>query len=88
MPRGAQLVNFAHAALAEVDVADRESFIDQENFRIQMDGDGESEANDHAARIGLDRLVDEIADLGEGFDFGEIARSISLVERPRMAPLR
>ena len=67
----AELMNFAHAAVAEVDIADRESFIDQKNFRIEMDGDGEREAHDHAARIGLDRLVDEIADFGEVFDFGE-----------------
>ncbi len=70
---GAQFVNLAHAALAEVNVADGEGFVHQQNLGIEMDGDREGEPHDHAAGIGLDRLVDEVADLGEVGDFREPA---------------
>ncbi len=66
---GAEFVHLSHAALAEVDVADCERFVDQENLGIDVDGDGEGEPDGHAARIGFDGLVDEVADFGEGFDF-------------------
>src|ERR1017187_1230221 len=64
----AQLVDLAHAALAEIDVADGEGFVDQQDFGIDADGYGEGQAHHHAAGIGLDGLVDEVADFGEVFD--------------------
>ena len=64
----AEFVDLAHAALAEVDVADGEGFIHQQDFGIDVDGDGEGQAHHHAAGVGLDRLIDEVADLGEGGD--------------------
>src|ERR1035437_7616409 len=65
---GAQLMHFAHAALAEINIAHGEGFIHEEDFGIDVDGDGEGQTNDHAAGIGLDGLVDEGADLGEALD--------------------
>lgn len=35
-----------------------------------MDCDREGEADGHAAGIGFDWLIDEVANFGEGFDFG------------------
>ena len=60
-----QLVDLAHAALAEVDVADRERFIHEQNVRVEIDCHGESKAHHHAAGIRLYRLADEVAYLGE-----------------------
>ena len=64
----AEFVDLAHAALAKVNVADGQRFIHQQDFRIDIDRDGEGQAHHHAAGVGLDRLVDEVADFGEGGD--------------------
>ena len=74
----AQLVHLAHAALAEINVAHGQGFIHQQDFRIHVDGHGERQPHHHAARVSLDRLVDELADFGEGFDF-----AVALVDLPR-----
>ena len=66
-------MNLPKTALPEVDVADRQSFIDQENLRINVDGDREGEANHHAARICFDRLINELADFGKLGDVREPA---------------
>ena len=66
-------MDLAHASLAEIDVADRERFIHHQNLGVKVDRDGEGQANDHAAGISLDGLVDEVADLRERFDFGKAA---------------
>ena len=64
----AEFVDLAHAALAEVNVADRQGFVHQQDFGIHVDGHREGQAHHHAARVGLDGLIDEVADLGEGGD--------------------
>ena len=74
----AQFVHLAHAALAEVDVADRQRFIHQQDLGVHVDGHGEGQPHHHAAGIGLHRLVDELADLGERFDV-----RVALVDLPR-----
>ena len=74
----AQFVDLAHAALAEIDVAHGQGFVHQQDFGVHVDGHGEGQPHHHAARIGLDRLVDEVADLGEGFDV-----LVALVDLPR-----
>src|SRR5712692_4156000 len=51
------VAHFAEAFLLEVDVADGEDFIDEEDFRLEMGGDGESEADVHAGRVVLDGSV-------------------------------
>ena len=77
----AQLVDLAHAALPEVDVADRQRFVHQQDLRIDIDRDREGQPHHHAARIGLHRLIDEVADLGEGRDI-----LVALVDLPRGQP--
>ena len=64
----AHLVHLAHAALAEIDVADRERFVDQQDLGLDVNRDGKSQAHAHAARVSLHRLIDELANFGELFD--------------------
>src|SRR5260221_12987760 len=61
----AQLVDLPHAALPEVHIAHSEGFIDQQNVRIDVNGNREGKPDGHAARIRLNRLVDEFADFGK-----------------------
>ena len=68
-----KLVDLAHAALAEVDISHRERFVHQKDFGIEMDRDCEGKANNHTAGVGFDRLVNEVADFGEGLDVGKPA---------------
>ena len=58
----------AHALLHEARVADGERLVDHEDFRVDVRHDGEREPHDHAGRVGLDRLLDEVADVGERAD--------------------
>src|SRR5215469_7550495 len=62
-------MHFAHAALTEVNVPDRERFIDEEDFGVQVDGDRERQADDHATRVCFYGLADEVANFGESLDF-------------------
>src|SRR5690349_6167404 len=62
---GPEFVNLAHASLAEIDVAHGQGFVDEEDFGIEVNGHREGEADDHAARVSFDGLVDEIANLGK-----------------------
>ncbi len=48
-------------------------FVDEKDVGIGVNGDGESEADEHAAGIGVDRVVDEVFDAGEGDDAVERA---------------
>ena len=61
----AQFMHLAHAALAEIDIAHRQSFVHQQDLRVHVDGDGKGQAHHHAAGVRLHRLVDKIADLRE-----------------------
>ncbi len=66
-------MNFAQAALAKINITYGQGFVHQQYFRIDVDGDCEGQPDHHAAGISLDRLVHEIADLGELGDIGELA---------------
>ncbi len=63
-----QLMNFTHAALAEVDVAYGEGFIHEQDFGIDVNRNGKGEPDHHSGGIGFGGTVDEFADLGKGFD--------------------
>ena len=65
---GAQLVDLPHAAVPKVSVSDGQGLVDQQDFGIDVDCHCKGQTHHHAARIGLDRLVDEAADFGELFD--------------------
>jgi hypothetical protein len=68
-----EFVDLTHAALSKVDIAHRERFVHQEKFGFQVDGDRESQADQHAAGIGLYWLVNEVSDFCEIFDVWEPA---------------
>ena len=63
--------HFAKAFFLKLGVADRQDFVDNENLGLEMGGDGEGEAHIHAARIALDRRIEESLDFGEGDDLVE-----------------
>src|SRR5205807_4791590 len=75
------LLNRGNALRGELLVADGEHLVDQQYVGIDVDGDGESEADVHAGGVGLDGLVDELGDAGEGDDLVE-ARVDLLARKP------
>ena len=58
----------AHALLHEARVADGQRLVDHQDVGIDVRHHGEREPHDHAGRVGLDRLLDEVADVGERAD--------------------
>ncbi|MNV54495.1 hypothetical protein D3C71_1466910 [compost metagenome] len=64
----ADLLDPCQALHLEADVSHRQRFINDQHVRLGMDGHGECQAHVHAAGIGLDRPIEEIADVGEGDD--------------------
>jgi hypothetical protein len=68
------------AFLGEEDVADGKGLVDDEDVRLDVDGHREREAHHHARGVGLDRLVDEVADVGEGGDLAHPLRHLGMGE--------
>ena len=60
-PGAAEVLHPAKAALLELGVADREHLVDEEDLGLQMGGDREREPHAHAARVALDRRVEELS---------------------------
>ena len=73
-----QLRDLRERARLEAEVADREHFVDEQHVGLEVRRDGEPEARVHAARIALDRRVDEIADPRELDDLVELAGDLGL----------
>ena len=46
----AELVDLPHTALAEIVVADRKDFVDQQDFRVDVNRHGESQPHQHSPR--------------------------------------
>ena len=61
----AELVHFAHAALPGIDITHGERLIDKQDFGVDVDGDGKSQANQHAARVCFYRLINKAANFGK-----------------------
>ena len=59
--------------LTEEYVAYRQSLIDQQNIRIEADGDGKGQPHEHAAGIGLHWLINEFADIRKG---GNLSKTV------------
>ena len=55
----------AHAFLDEERVAHRERLVDHQDVGVDVRDDREGEPDDHAGRVRLDRLIDELADAGK-----------------------
>ena len=81
-----ELGELVEALVRESLVADRQHFVDEQHVGIDVDRDGEAEPHVHARRIGLDRRVDELPQLGELDDLVEALLDLALV-RPSMMPL-
>src|SRR5581483_8440870 len=65
-------LHFLQTFLLELGVANRKHFIDEENFRVEMRGDGEGKAHIHSARIPFHRGIEKLFDFSEGHDFVEL----------------
>src|ERR1041385_7002325 len=78
----ALLCNFAHLAEAfflKRIIANGKDFIQDENFRVEISGDRECQAYLHAARIALDRNINESFHLGELDNLIEIPVDLRLL---------
>ena len=65
--------HFSQALFLERDVADRQNFIHQQNFGLEVRGDGKRQPHLHPGAVMLQRRIDEICDLGEGDDLVEFS---------------
>ena len=73
------------ALLGEMEVADREDLVQQQDVGFQVDAGGERQAHDHAGGVRADRLVDEVADLGEFDDAVDLRFDLGFLHAARVA---
>src|SRR5436853_2810461 len=66
------IVHFTETFSLKLGVTDRQHFVDQKNLRIEVSREGKREPDIHAARIALDRCVEELLDLGKSNDLIEL----------------
>src|SRR6266576_4755358 len=72
------IAHLAEAFFLEIYVADGQDFIDEENLRLEVSSDSEGQADVHAGRVVLYGGVNEFFELGEGYDFVELALDFAL----------
>src|SRR5580658_6331721 len=70
--------HFTQTFLLELQVADGEHLINQQNFRFQMRGDGKRQAHLHAAAVMFERSVKKAFNFSEGDDLVKFAGDLSL----------
>jgi len=70
------VAHLADALLLECLITHGKHFIDEQDLRLQVRGDGEREAEIHAARVVLHRGVDELLHLCERDDLIELPRRV------------
>ena len=80
MLRRRNSANLSRHLHGEALVADRQHFVDEQHVGVDVDGHGEAEAHVHARRVGLDRRVDEVLQLGELDDLVEALLDLLLRE--------
>ncbi len=85
--RRRDVAHLAEALLLELRVADGEHLVDEQDLGLEVGGDGEREPHVHAARVALDRGVEEPLDAGEVDDGVELAVDLRRL-MPRIEPLR
>ena len=69
-----ELGELVEALVREALVADGEHLVDEQHVGIDVDRHGKAEPHVHARRVGLDRRVDELLELGELDDLVEPRR--------------
>ena len=67
-----ELVDLAEALALELLVADGEHLVEQQHVDLEVRGDGEAEAHDHARRVRADGQLHEALELGERLDLGHV----------------
>ena len=87
-PGAAELLHATEAAALELRVPDGEHLVDEQDLGLEVRGDGEREPHVHAARVALDRRVDEPLDARRTRRSRRSAASISRRFIPRIAPFR
>ena len=65
--------HFPQALFLEGGIAHRQHFVDQQDLRLQVGGDGKGQAHLHPGAVMLEGGIDELLDLGKGHDFVELA---------------
>src|SRR5277367_5851574 len=73
------LVHFAKAFLLKLGIADRQHLVDNQNFRLQMRGNGKCKSNVHAGGVPLDGRIEKPFHVGEGDDFIELPPDLALL---------
>src|SRR5207302_698174 len=58
-------------------IAHRQHLIDDEDFRLQVGGNGEREPHIHTGGVALHGRVEELLDAGEGDDLVELPRDLA-----------
>jgi hypothetical protein len=71
------VTHLTQALLLKSRIAHRQHLVDDQDFWLQMGGDREPQLEPHAARVVLDRRVNETLDLGEGHDFVELRQDFA-----------
>ena len=80
-------LHLTETLLLERRVTDREHFVDDQDLRLEVGGDGERKSHVHAARVALDGSVQELP-ISEKSTISSNLRVISTLVMPRIAPFR
>src|SRR5882724_1286503 len=78
--RATKSVDALEALFLETRISDGEHFVDDEDVRVYVDGDGEGEPDNHSAREGAQRLMDELPNAGEIDNGVEHRARLALIE--------
>ena len=73
-----ELGELVEALVGEAFVADGQHLVDEQHVGIDVNRDREAEPHVHAGRVGLDRRVDEVLQLGELDDLVEARCDLAL----------
>src|SRR5579883_633748 len=73
-----ELLDLLETFLLEGHVADGQRLVDQQDFRIDMNGGGEAETELHAGAVGAHRIVDRMLQLVECYDCNEPRRHLAI----------
>ncbi|MNM95495.1 hypothetical protein D3C81_1079440 [compost metagenome] len=77
---GTQRLHLLETALLEKCIAHRQRFVDDEDVRLHLSLHCERQSQHHAAGVSPHRLVNEVADVGEGGDGIEALHHLALGE--------
>src|SRR6266853_5909287 len=67
------IAHLAEAFFLEIYVTDGQDFIDEENLRLEVSSDSESQADVHASGVVLNGGVNKLFEFGKRYDFIELA---------------